>query len=311
MKKSIFLIILVIHFSTFSSMSDDMTLFDCSMPIILKPILEEIHGKISTNENKTPWQHFKCPHATYYFEVMSDKPKDVTVDCDRIMKVSYKCPSSHVFLMFIMDGLVVRLEHIEPTGKKHVYKQIIIDKLDKLFFADEKYTQLSKECILSIYKKECLWLLLPDGRYQVEFDVAVAISMMKLDFFGEISLPREQLIYKFCFWDRFTKNASMLYTGEKRSTKLKKFPFHVITRTNGNTIEDCLLSSGSVHDKLTDTGFDAQFHKNLGIKFYSSNEKENFGDAIIWDEKGKEDKRLTSKQFEDMVIKSFAPAPRQ
>ena len=294
-----------------SSIAEDAKPFDCTMPVILKPLLEDIHGKSDFKNNKTPWQHVKCPHATYYFDVKTDKLKDNELKCDMIVEVSYECPSRHVFKLFVNDGLVMRMEHTEPSGEIHVYKQTIMDKLDKLHFDDEKYTQLSRECNLSICKGECLWLLLPDGKYQADFDVEVAISMMKVDFIGEMSLPRENLIYKFCFWDRFMKNGSMLYIGEERSAKRKIFPFHVITRTNGDTMEDCWIGSGSVHDKVTDTGFDAQFHKNMGIRFYTSNEKDNFGDAVIWDEKGKENKRLSSKKFEEVVIKSFTPVPKQ
>ena len=132
--------------------------FDCTMPIILKPILEDIHGKIAPEKNKTPWQHFKCPHATYYFDIKTDKPKDGT-EYDKIIDVSYECPSQHVFRLFVKDGLVMRLEHTEPSGEVHAYSQTIMNKLDKLHFADETYTLLSKECNLAICRGECLWLL--------------------------------------------------------------------------------------------------------------------------------------------------------
>jgi len=207
------------------SAADEAQPFDCTMPIILKPLLEDIQGKIAPEKNRTPWQHFKCPRTTYYFDVKTDKTKDGKLEYDKIMDVSYECPSRHIFRLFIKDGLVMRLEHTEPSGEVHAYSQTIMNKLDKLHFADETYTLLSKECNLAICKGECLWLLLPDGRHQADFDVKVAISMMKLDFIGEMSLPQEHMIYKFCFWDRFMKNASMLYTGEERSSRLKNFHF--------------------------------------------------------------------------------------
>ena len=278
--------------------------FDCTMPIILKPVLKDIHGKIAPEKNKTPWQHFKCPHATYYFDIKTDKPKDGT-GYDKLVEISYECPSRHVFRLFVKDGLVMRLEHTEPSGEVHAYSQTIMNKLDKLHFADETYTLLSRKCNLAICKGECLWLLLPDGRHQADFDVKVAISTMKLDFIGEMSLPQEHLIYKFCFWDRYMKNASMLYTGEERSSRLKKFPFHAITQVRGENSNESWIGGGSVHDKLTDSGFDAQFHKNMGIKFYTSNEKDKFGDAITWDEKGKEEKRVSANTFEKMILKSL------
>ena len=301
--RSICILLLFLTSCMAFAQTDNAEPFDCTMPIILKPVLKDIHGKIAPEKNKTPWQHFKCPHATYYFDIKTGKPKDV--EYDKIVEVSYECPSHHVFRLFVKDGLVMRMEHTEPSGEVHVYSQTIMNKLDKLHFADETYTLLSRKCNLAICKGECLWLLLPDGRHQADFDVKVAISMMKLDFIGEMSLPKEHLIYKFCFWDRFMKNASMLYTGEERSSRLKKFPLHAITGVRGENSNESWIGGGSVHDKLTDSGFDAQFHKNMGIKFYTSNEKDKFGDAITWDEKGKEDKRVSANTFEKMIHKSL------
>ena len=97
----------------------------------------------------------------------------------------------------------------------------------------------------------------------------------------------------------------MLYTGEERSSRLKKFPFHAITQVRGENSNESWIGGGSVHDKLTNSGFDAQFHKNMGIKFYTSNEKDKFGDAITWDEKGKEEKRVSANTFEKMILKSL------
>ena len=301
--RSICILLLFLTSCMAFAQTDNAEPFDCTMPIILKPVLKDIHGKIAPEKNKTPWQHFKCPHATYYFDIKTGKPKDV--EYDKIVEVSYECPSHHVFRLFVKDGLVMRMEHTEPSGEVHVYSQTIMNKLDKLHFADETYTLLSRKCNLAICKGECLWLLLPDGRHQADFDVKVAISMMKLDFIGEMSLPKEHLIYKFCFWDRFMKNASMLYTSEERSSKLKNFPLHTITRVSGESSDESWIGGGSVHDKFTDSGFDAQFHKNMGIKFYTSNEKDKFGDAITWDEKGKEDKRVSANTFEKMIHKSL------
>ena len=301
--RSICILLLFLTSCMAFAQTDNAEPFDCTMPIILKPVLKDIHGKIAPEKNKTPWQHFKCPHATYYFDIKTGKPKDV--EYDKIVEVSYECPSHHVFRLFVKDGLVMRMEHTEPSGEVHVYSQTIMNKLDKLHFADETYTLLSRKCNLAICKGECLWLLLPDGRHQADFDVKVAISMMKLDFIGEMSLPKEHLIYKFCFWDRFMKNASMLYTGEGRSSKLKNFPLHTITRVSGERSDESWIGGGSVHDKLTDSGFDAQFHKNMGIKFYTSNEKDKFGDAVTWDENGKEVKRVSSNTFENMILKSL------
>ena len=302
--RSICILLLFLTSCMAFAQTDNAEPFDCTMPIILKPVLKDIHGKIAPEKNKTPWQHFKCPHATYYFDIKTDKPKDGT-GYDKLVEISYECPSRHVFRLFVKDGLVMRLEHTEPSGEVHAYSQTIMNKLDKLHFADETYTLLSRKCNLAICKGECLWLLLPDGRHQADFDVKVAISMMKLDFIGEMSLPKEHLIYKFCFWDRFMKNASMLYTSEERSSKLKNFPLHTITRVSGESSDESWIGGGSVHDKLTDSGFDAQFHKNMGIKFYTSNEKDKFGDAITWDEKGKEEKRVSANTFEKMILKSL------
>ena len=301
--RSICILLLFLTSCMAFAQTDNAEPFDCTMPIILKPVLKDIHGKIAPEKNKTPWQHFKCPHATYYFDIKTGKPKDV--EYDKIVEVSYECPSHHVFRLFVKDGLVMRMEHTEPSGEVHVYSQTIMNKLDKLHFADETYTLLSRKCNLAICKGECLWLLLPDGRHQADFDVKVAISMMKLDFIGEMSLPKEHLIYKFCFWDRFMKNASMLYTSEERSSKLKNFPLHTITRVSGESSDESWIGGGSVHDKFTDSGFDAQFHKNMGIKFYTSNEKGNFGNAITWDKNGKEVKRVSSNTFENMILKSL------
>ena len=178
-KNMFVLVSLVIFFEVSFVLAEEAKPFDCTMPVILKPLLEDIHGKSDFKNNKTPWQHVKCPHATYYFDVKTDKLKDNELKCDMIVEVSYECPSRHVFKLFVNDGLVMRMEHTEPSGEIHVYKQTIMDKLDKLHFDDEKYTQLSRECNLSICKKLVKYIL---RSYKSSFSVGcrVCVNSAKL-----------------------------------------------------------------------------------------------------------------------------------
>ncbi|MCR4574918.1 MAG: hypothetical protein K5787_14260 [Lentisphaeria bacterium] len=286
------------------SNADNAEPFDCAMPIILKPVLNEIYIKNNTSNNKPLTKPYKCRSSSWDFVLSTHLNDDDIHDHEKVVEISYDSPSRHVFKLFIKDGLVVRLEHIEPSEKVKVYRQTILDKLEKLHFADEEYTHLSKKCALDIYRSECLCLQMPDGAYKARIELDVIENANEIHFMGNLSLPEVKIDYKFSFYDRDLYLAVMLYSGEDRLPKNRKRPYYILRKGEYRNKIEYFIASASFHDKQSDSGFDVTFHKNMGLKSYNSNLRDSYGDMIYWDENGKETKRMRAGEIKGILNKT-------
>ena len=283
------------------SIAEEAKPFDCTMPIIMEPVLKAIFDREHNKNIKTFPNPQKYPSSSWNFILSTHPLKDDNQGYEKMMEISYDIPSKNVFRLFIKDGIVMKLEHIEPSGKVNVYKQTILDKLEKMQFVNEEYTILSKKCTLAVYKNECLCLQLADGTYQAKIELQADENGNEIHFIGDLSLLEAKLNYKFSFYNKNLYLSVIQYSGEDRIRQLRGRPYYILRKGEYRNKTDYFIRSASVHDKQSDSGFDVSFHSNMGLASYSSNIKDEFGDMINWNEKGEETKRVKANEIKKLI----------
>ena len=348
-------IMLCVSFLSMWAMCGELMPFDCSMPIILGPIIEqmrvieELCGTARLNRN---WRNPAIwPSVSYVFEIM-DCPLSVGKNkYDRIVQVKYDrvlarvCNFTamdpkkmndnwnvvdvlngmdpldgqneahykafvlmldkqydHIFRLFVKDGLVMKIEHMEPSNAVHVYSQTIKDKANAVHFDDAEYAKLSKEALLDIYKGECLWLRLPHGRHEAKIQLRPAddIQLQKQRcFVGIIDFHAKALGVDFAFFDKEVRHLAVShYRVSNQSPKEDKdwityFDMKRKKRQNGNGY---FITDAVFYDKWSNTDLRVQFNENLGLRKYSKGVRGVLKDILQWDENGANRKCYTAAQ---------------
>ena len=182
-----------------SSIAEDAKPFDCTMPIILLPILQQIR-KNTTEEDNKDWRNRKPTRIN--FEISSPEIKEPDKALfDKIVGLFYDNPVNR-FTVYIKDGLPVKLEHTDESGGTHVYRQTIHDTIRKMDFENKDYLDLSRRMALKGMKGECPFMDWKPGKYvadiRASFDGVPKEHIDKGIASGEVTFVGFPFVYKFC-----------------------------------------------------------------------------------------------------------------
>ena len=122
------------------SIAEEAKPFDCTMPVIMEPIMRQLHRTIRPREGELDKRHlFEGKPTKFVFEI-SSRPLDEEEKklYDKLMTISYKEPDNQ-FVIYTKDGLVLKIEHTDEFGKSHVYRQTLLDRLQKMNFENKEY----------------------------------------------------------------------------------------------------------------------------------------------------------------------------
>ncbi len=208
---------------------------------------------------------------------------------------------SHVFRLYVKDGLIMKLGHLEPSGVEHHYYQSIMEAADGIQFEDAEYTKLSKESLLNIYKGECLWLRLPAGRHQAEIrlqPVGDILPKSRRRFWGMLLFPDKPLTVDFEFFDNHVRH---LYITSHRGNDLfergqeERIVYYIMNKWEAHE-EHYVLTDAVFYDKWSNTDLSVHFHGNLGLKEYFKGKRGVLTDTVQWEENGTNRKCITAAQ---------------
>lgn len=265
-KTLLFIIMCCDGFLVFSAGKHQFSEFDCSMPIILSPILREIR-----NENNNGKQHAvspqKCKIKNLSFDLSAFAcKKDESIAYDKCTVINYKKPQN-TFKLYLKNNIVSKIEQTDSEGKTTVYKQTILKKINTMKFDNESYLHMTRKTLLQIYSNECVLLNIGKGniRATIELTIDTEVDM------GIIKFPDYDSEYRFCYYKGRMENAALISENEK----MEKIIFS-ITVIRGNVV------FSNVYDNDVKNGFDCEFYKNMGLKSYLPMNNGQFGDVTTW-----------------------------
>ena len=237
--------------------TDNAEPFDCTMPIILRPILLQMRKNITEEDNRA-WRNQKPTRIN--FEISSLEIKEVDkASFDKIIGVSYDKPANR-FAVCIKGGLPVKLEHTDESGNTHVYRQTIQDKIQKMDFENKDYLELSRQMALKGIKSECPFMDWKPGKYvadiRASFPDKDTSEINQENCMGEITFAESSTVYKFFFLRGKIDNAcTITRTTKNLSISIIRLCY------NGN------LGTAKSYDKNNGQKcFEMHFHKDLGLK---------------------------------------------
>ena len=141
--------------------------FDCTMPVIMEPIMRQLHRTIRPREGELDKRRsFEGKPTKFVFEI-SSRPLDEEEKklYDKLMTISYKEPDNQ-FVIYAKDGLVLKIEHTDEFGKSHVYRQTLLDRLQKMDFGNKEYLKQSRARMQDVFKGEFQFMDWNTGKYE-------------------------------------------------------------------------------------------------------------------------------------------------
>ncbi len=224
----------------------------------------------------------------------------------KVTELVWEKKYSHVFRLYVKDGLIVKLGHWEPSGVENQYDQSILEEANGIQFEDAEYTKLSKESLLSVYKGECLWLRLPAGRHQAEIrlqPVGDILPKSKKRFWGMLLFPDKPLTVDFEFFDNHVRH---LYITSRRGNDPfgrgpgERIIYYIMNRWEAQD-GHFVLTDAVFYDKWSNTDLSVHFHRNLGLKDYCKSKRGVLTDMLQWEENGANRKCVTVAEQKKVI----------
>ena len=273
------------------SIAEEAKPFDCTMPIILRPILQQIRKNITEEDNRD-WR--KQKPTRIHFEISSPEIKEQDKALfDRIVGLSYDNPVNR-FAVYIKDGLPVKLEHTDESGGTHVYRQTIQDTIKKMDFENKDYLELSRQMALKGMKSECPFMDWKPGKYiadiRASFPDMHASEINQENCMGEITFAELSTVYKFFFLRGKINNAGTITRSAKNLT------ISIIRlNDNGN-----LKTAKSYEKNNGQKCFEMHFHKDLGLKMLFDFKNCQPQLVTLWSKHGAENASLPYHEWQKL-----------
>ncbi len=242
------------------------TEFDCSMPIILAPLIQGIRNNAANDRRSTSGPQ-KCDTIRTVFEIGNFIPDERDEsEYDNFIMITYQMPETTCKL-YIKNNIVMKIEQANLTGKDNVYFQTIVSEVAELNFDDPSYLAMTQEAILKVFANECILLKLRQGVHKAVMDLTITDDVDV----GTIKFTDENLEYRFCYYKGQMENAGFMFdnAGDKKL-------FFSMTVVKGNVV------FANVYDDIVANGFDCGFYANRGLSFYLAMANEKFADVITW-----------------------------
>ncbi len=220
----------------------------------------------------------------------------------RAMIISLEKEYSHIFRLFVKDGLVMKIEHMEPSDTVHVYNQTIKDKANAMHFDDAEYTKLSKESLLEVFTGECLWLRLPPGRHEAKIRLQPAddiLSKKERIFCGIMEFPDKPLLVDFDFQDKEVRRLSITSrrgNGQSGGKNKDCITYFLMNQRKNEIGNGYFVTDAIFYDKWSNNDLRAHFDQNLGLRKYSKGPRGVLKDILQWEANGANRKCYTVTQ---------------
>ena len=270
------------------SAADEAQPFDCTMPIILKPLMRHLHQAIWPLEGEFDKRSFLRGKPTKVVFEISSRPasNEEKKLFDKIIELSYKDPDNR-FVIYIKDGLAVKIEHFDEFGENHTYHQTLPNRLQKMDFKNKEYLDKSRELVLSVYKWEFPLMNWNKGRYEALVNSSIRYSTF------EITFESPRLECKFSFIKGKLYNVSYIHHNNK------KLPYLAIYYTftygaKGN------LVSGKIRDASAQKGKDMLFYEDLGVNMEADFQDNQYKTITFWKKEGEENTCLTHAEWQKL-----------
>ena len=274
-----------------SSIAEDAKPFDCTMPIILRPILLQMRKNITEEDNRD-WRKQKPTRINFEISSLEIKEPDKAF-FDKIVGLSYDNPVNR-FAVYIKDGLPVKLEHTDESGNTHVYRQTIQDKIQTMDFENKEYLELSRQMTLKGLKSEFPFMDWKPGKYvadiRASFPEKDTSEINQENCMGEITFAESSTVYKFFFFRGKMDNACTI----TRTTKNHAISI-IRLYDNGN------LRTAKSYDKNNGQKcFETHFHKDLGLKMVFDFKKCQPQLVTLWSKQGVENTILPYSEWQTL-----------
>lgn len=265
--KSVLLILFAVgYFKIFASEMKQLTDFSFSMQILINPIIEHVRNsnKIINNDLDAPKQ---CPKQKFTFVIsffspsVADKSK-----YDKFVQIDY-LTIKYKFKLYIKNGIVMKIDQIDPNDNFITYEQTVVYKMNALRFEDLSYLKLSKEILMKIYAAEAVILKLNEGYNSAQ----IALTVDRDVDVGILQLTNSNFEYRFCYYKGHMENAALIVNDSQN----KKIIFSMTLKKNN-------LVFANVYDPDVQNGFDCGFYPNNGLKFYLPMKKGIFENVTVW-----------------------------
>ena len=208
----------------------------------------------------------------------------------------------HIFRLFVKDGLVMKIEHMEPSDVVHVYEQTIKDKANAIHFDNEEYAKMSKNVLLEFYSGECLWLRLPPGRHEAKIRLQPAddiLSKKERIFCGIMEFPDKPLLVDFDFQDKEVRRLSITSrrgNGQSGGKNKDCITYFLMNQRKNEIGNGYFVTDAIFYDKWSNNDLRAHFDQNLGLRKYSKGPRGVLKDILQWEANGANRKCYTVTQ---------------
>ena len=265
--------------------------FDCTMPIILRPILLQIR-KNTTEEDNKDWRNRKPTRINFEISSLEIKEQDKAL-FDKIVGLFYDNPVNR-FTVYIKDGLPVKLEHTDESGGMHVYRQTIHDTIRKMDFENKDYLDLSRRMALKGMKGECPFMDWKPGKYvadiRASFDGVPKEHIDKGIASGEVTFVGFPFVYKFCLEKGILYNSCGIMRQEDNVV------VRIIRLWNNRNLE-----AVQYYDrKEKQSCFDLFFYEDMGLKMLTEYKDEKMQNVTLWGKQGNENTSLTHSEWQTL-----------
>ena len=265
--------------------------FECSMPIILRPILLQMRKNITEEDNRA-WMNQKPTRINFEISPLEIKEPDKAL-FDKIVGVSYDNPANR-FAVCIKDGLPLKLEHTDESGNTHVYRQTIQDKIQKMDFENKEYLELSRQMTLKGLKSEFPFMDWKPGKYvadiRASFDGVPKERIDKGIASGEVTFDGFPFVYKFCL-----ENGN-LYNSCSIMRKDGNVVVCIIRLWNKRNLEAVQY----YNRKEKYNCFDSFFYEDMGLKMLTEYKDEKIQTVTLWEKQGNENTSLTHSEWQTL-----------
>ena len=271
------------------SIAEEAKPFDCTMPIILRPILQQIRKNITEEDNRD-WRKQKPTRINFEISSLEIKEPDKAL-FDKIVGLSYDNPVNR-FAVYIKDGLPVKLEHTDESGGTHVYRQTIQDTIKKMDFENKDYLELSRRMALKGIKSEFPFMDWKPGKYvadiRASFDGVPKERIDKGIALGEVTFVGFPFVYKFCL-----ENGD-LYNSCSIMRKDGNVVVRIIRLWNKRNLEAVQY----YNRKEKHNCFDLFFYEDMGLKMLTEYKDEKIQTVTLWEKQGNENTSLTHSEWQ-------------
>ena len=279
------------------SAADEAQPFDCTMPIIMEPIMLRLHKTIQPREGELDKRHsFEGKPTKFVFEI-SSRPltNEEKKLFDKLMTISYKEPDNQ-FVIYAKDGLVLKIEHTDEFGKNHVYRQTLLDRLQKMNFENKEYLKQSRAMMQDVFKGEFPFIDWNTGKYEALVNSNFTNDkpdMKACNAHLDITFGSPRLECKLSYI------MGKLYNACYIRQMSDKQPFLGIYRTftyatNGN------LVSGNYLDATKQFARDMYFHDDMGLRMLAELQGRQYKQIVLWSKQGTESTNLTHDEWQKL-----------